>query len=76
MRSLSALLGELGDSKLALFIDRADDPCLTKQGRETAGDWAFGYLCALRDLGHITADEYNTLASEPRRRALADKTRE
>lgn len=41
-----------------------------------AGDWAFGYLCALRDLGRISADEYDALASEPRRRALAESTRE
>ena len=76
MRSLSALLSELGDCQLAQFIDRADDPLLTKQGREMAGDWAFGYLVCLRDIGRITDEEYGALASEPRRRALAAKPKE
>lgn len=76
MRSLPELLSELGESHLAMFIDRADDPRMTRAGRETAGDWAFGYLCALRDLGRISADEYDALASEPRRRALAESNRE
>lgn len=76
MRSLSALLSELGDCQLAQFIDRADDPLLTKQGREMAGDWAFGYLTCLKDLGRITDEEYSALASEPRRLALAAKPRE
>lgn len=76
MRSLSELLSELGESHLALFTDSAEDLRLTSRGREMAGDWAFGYLCALRDLGRISAEEYDALASEPRRRALAESTRE
>ncbi len=76
MRSLSALLSELGDCQLAQFNDRADDPRWTKQGREMAGDWAFGYLTCLKDLGRITDEEYGALASEPRRRALAAQPRE
>lgn len=76
MRTLSELLSELGESHLALFIDRAGDLRLTSAGREMAGDWAFGYLCALRDIGRISAEEYDALASEPRRRALAESTRE
>lgn len=76
MRSLSELLSELGESHLALFTDSAEDLRLTSRGREMAGDWAFGYLCALRDLGRISAEEYDALASEPRRRALAEGTRE
>ena len=76
MRSLPELLGELGESHLALFVDRADDLRLTRAGREIASDWAFGYLCALRDIGRISVEEYDALASEPRRRALAESTRE
>ncbi|ARS48382.1 hypothetical protein PSMEN_08280 [Ectopseudomonas mendocina] len=76
MRTLAELLSELGESHLALFIDRADDLRLTNTGREIAGDWAFGYLCALCDIGRISAEEYDALASEPRRRALAESARE
>ena len=76
MKSLSVLLSELGNSKLALFIDGAGDPLLTKEGREMSADWAIGYLCALLDLGRITPDEYNALAPEPRRLALAAKPKE
>ena len=76
MRTLAELLSELGESHLALFVDRADDLRLTRAGREIAGDWAFGYLCALRDLGRISAEEYDALVSEPRRRAPAAKPTE
>lgn len=76
MRSLSTLLAELGESHLTLFIDRADDPRLTKQGREMAGDWAFGYLTCLKDLGRISDEEYNAMSPEPRRLALATKPAE
>lgn len=76
MRSLSTLLAELGESHLTLFIDRTDDPLWTKQGREMAGDWAFGYLTCLKDLGRISDEEYNALAPEPRRLALATKPAE
>ncbi len=76
MRTLAELLSELGESHLALFVDRADDLRLTRAGREIAGDWAFGYLCALRDIGRISAEEYDALASEPRRLALAAKPKE
>lgn len=76
MRTLSELLSELGDSKLALFIDGAGDPLLTKEGREISADRAIGYLICLKDLGHISEEEYSALAPEPRRRASAEKHRE
>lgn len=76
MKSLGTLLAELGDCELARFIKMADAPWLTKQGRESAADWAFGYLAALKDSGRITAEDFDTLASEPRRTALATKPKE
>lgn len=76
MRTLSELLSELGDSKLALFIDGTGNPLLTKQGREMSADWAIGYLTCLKDLGRISDEEYTALAPEPRRLALAAKPKE
>lgn len=76
LRSLPALLTELGDCQLAQFVAMADYPFQAKQGRESAADWAFGYLTALKDLGRITAAEYEALASEPRRLALQSSHRE
>ncbi|WP_296218663.1 hypothetical protein [Pseudomonas sp. UBA2684] len=58
MRDLATLLSELGDCQLVQFIALAGDPLSTKRGREMAGNWAFGYLGALRDFGRITAEEY------------------
>ena len=76
MRSLSALLTELGDCELGRLIEMTDSQHLTERDHANAGKWLFGYLLCLRDLGRITADECEAWASEPRRRALADKPKE
>lgn len=58
------------------LIDMTDSPHLTERDHSDAGKWLFGYLLCLRDLGRISVEEFEAWASEPRRRALADKLEE
>jgi len=76
MRSPSELLAQLGDCQLSKLIEMTDSPLLTEQVHTSAAGWIFGYLMCLKDLGHITAEEYETWAAEPGQLAVAIKPEE
>jgi hypothetical protein len=72
MRSPSKLLGELGDCELGRLIEMTDSPHLTEREHTHAKEWLLGYLLCLRDLGRITAEEYEAWASDPSLLAVAE----
>lgn len=76
MRSISELLGQLGDCELACLIEMTKSPHLTSRDRADAAKWLFGYLLCLRDQGRISSEEYEAWAAEPDQLAVAIKPEE
>lgn len=76
MRSIPALLSELGDCEFGRLIEMTDSPHLSEREHAHAKGWLLGYLLCLRDMGRITAEEYEAWASDTALLAVAIKPRE